>query len=73
MPMFRSTPQQHLSAYWNALNRNAPAGELARLAALVAPTDRAAIDQARALHQRRRPDPAFVAHLETTLMQAFPG
>lgn len=72
MRRLRSTPTpDHLSNYWNALNRNAPAAEIARLAALVDPAAVAAIDRVRALHQRRRPDPAFAARLEKTLMDTF--
>ena len=72
MWMARRHPERdHLGDYWNALNRGTPADELARLAAPLDPTLLAAIDRARALHRRRRPDPAFATQLERTLMDAF--
>jgi outer membrane protein assembly factor BamB len=67
----RRPAHEHLNRYWNALNRGAPPEELARLAAPLDPTVIAAIDRARALHRRRRPDPAFATRLEQTLMDAF--
>jgi outer membrane protein assembly factor BamB len=67
----RDRAQDHLSAYWNALNRGAPPEELARLAGPLDPSFIAAIDRARALHRRRRPDPAFATRLEQDLMDAF--
>jgi outer membrane protein assembly factor BamB len=63
--------RDRLNDYWNALNRSAPPEELARLAEPIEPATRAAIDRTRALHQRRRPDPAFAARLGTDLMNAF--
>jgi outer membrane protein assembly factor BamB len=69
MTLFRpSRPDNHLSNYWNALARNAPAEELARLAGLVEPSEIAAIEQAYAAHQRHQPDPVFARRLEQTLM-----
>lgn len=61
----------HLSNYWNALNRDAPAEELARLAELVEPASLRAIERVRALHQPHQPDPAFLARLETLAMDTF--
>jgi eukaryotic-like serine/threonine-protein kinase len=69
-PRRRPEPD-HLNRYWNALNRGAPPEELARLAEPLDPTVIAAIDRARALHRRRRPDPAFATRLEQDLMHAF--
>jgi outer membrane protein assembly factor BamB len=70
--MFRPRQaQDHLGNYWNALNRGVSGHELARLADLVDPTDIAAIDRAHALHERRRPDPAFAIRLENMLMDAY--
>ena len=63
-----SRSDDHLSNYWNALVRNAPAEELARLARLVEPSEIAAIERARAAHQRHEPDPTFARRLEQTLM-----
>ncbi|MGB3327834.1 MAG: PQQ-binding-like beta-propeller repeat protein [Thermomicrobiales bacterium] len=60
----------HLSDYWNALDRGAPAEELDRLAALVAPSDLDTIHRARAMHQPHRPDPRFALRLEHMLMNA---
>jgi hypothetical protein len=67
----RRPEQEQLNRYWNALNRGAPPEELARLAAPLDPSLIAAIDRARALHRRRRPDPAFATRLEYDLMDAF--
>jgi len=69
--MMRSRPSRsddHLSNYWNALVRNAPAEELARLAQLVEPSEIAAIERAHAAHLRHEPDPVFARRLEQTLM-----
>lgn len=63
-----SRSDQHLSNYWNALVRNAPAEELARLARLVEPSEIAAIERARAAHTRYEPDPFFARRLEQALM-----
>jgi sugar lactone lactonase YvrE len=63
--------QNRLNDYWNALNRGAAPEELARLAEPLDQTVIAAIDRARALHRRRRPDPAFATRLEHTIMEAF--
>ena len=63
-----SRSDHHLSNYWNALVRDAPAEELARLARLVEPSEIAAIEQAHAAHQRYEPDPFFARRLEQTLM-----
>jgi eukaryotic-like serine/threonine-protein kinase len=63
--------QDHLSTYWNALNRGAPAEELARLAAPLDQRAISAIDRARALHTRRLPDPAFANRLESDLKNTF--
>lgn len=63
-----SRSDDHLSNYWNALVRNAPPEELARLARLVEPSDIAAIERARANHTRHHPDPVFARRLEQTLM-----
>lgn len=69
MTFFRpSRSDLHLSNYWNALARKAPAEELARLAQLVEPSEIAAIEQARAAHQRYEPDPFFARRLEQKLM-----
>jgi glucose dehydrogenase len=69
MTLFRpSRSDNHLSNYWNALVRNAPAEELARLARLVEPSEIAAIEQAHAAHERYEPDPAFARRLEQTIM-----
>lgn len=66
----RSRFDDHLSNYWNALVRNAPAGELAHLARLVDPADIAAIEGAHAAHERYEPDPLFARRLEQTLTDA---
>jgi outer membrane protein assembly factor BamB len=63
--------RDHLTTYWNALNRDAAPEELARLAEPLDQTVIAAIDRPRALHRRRRPDPAFATRLEHTIMDAF--
>jgi outer membrane protein assembly factor BamB len=63
-----SRSDNHLSNYWNALVRNAPAEELARLARLVEPSDIAAIERTHAAHERHQPDPVFARRLEQTLM-----
>jgi outer membrane protein assembly factor BamB len=63
-----SRSDDKLSNYWNALVRNAPAEELARLARLVEPSEIAAIERAHAAHERHEPDPAFARRLERTLM-----
>ena len=67
-PSKPSRSDDHLSSYWNALVRNAPAEELARLARLVEPSEIAAIERAHAAHQRYEPDPDFARRLEQTLM-----
>jgi tripartite motif-containing protein 71 len=71
MPVFRpSRSDINLSNFWNALNRNAPAEELSRLAQLVEPSELAAIHRARELHAWQLPDLAFANRLERTIMNA---
>jgi outer membrane protein assembly factor BamB len=71
MPVFRpSRSDVNLSNFWNALNRNAPAEELARLAQLVEPSELAAIHRARELHSWQLPDLNFAHRLERTIMNA---
>lgn len=72
MTRFRmpSRSEDHLSNYWNALVRDAPAEEISRLAHLVDPADIAAIDQAHSTHERYEPDPLFARRLEQTLMDS---
>jgi outer membrane protein assembly factor BamB/sugar lactone lactonase YvrE len=66
------TPDQNLlDAYWDAVVTGANDEALAQAAANVDPNLTEAIAQARALHRRHRPDPAFARQLETTLMNAF--
>jgi len=67
----RHPAYDHLNDYWNALERNAPPDEVHRLGEKLDPARKAALDQARSLYQRERPDPAFLARLETDLMNAF--
>ena len=67
-PFRPSRSDNHLSDYWNALVRNAPAEELARLAAQVEPSELAAIERTREAHRRYDPDPAFARRLEQILM-----
>jgi sugar lactone lactonase YvrE len=69
--VWRGRDRDRLNRYWNALNRGAAPEELARLVEPLDPTVIAAIDRARALHRRRRPDPAFATRLEQTIMDAF--
>jgi tripartite motif-containing protein 71 len=71
MPVFRpSRSDINLSNFWNALNRNAPAEELSRLARVVEPSELAAIHRARELHAWQLPDLAFANRLERTIMTA---
>ena len=67
----RHPDQDHLNDYWNALERYAPPDEVRRLGEKLDPARKAALDQARSEYQRARPDPAFLARLETELMNVF--
>ena len=71
MRLGRHPANDHLNDYWNALERNAPPDEVRRLGDKLDPARKAALDQARSRYQRERPDPAFLARLETDLMNAF--
>jgi outer membrane protein assembly factor BamB len=68
IPFRPSRADNSLSTYWNALVRNAPAEELARLAAQVEPSALAAIHRAYDAHRAYQPDPAFAHRLEQILM-----
>ena len=71
MPVFRpSRSDIDLSNYWNALNRNAPAEEISRLAQPVEQSELAAIHRARELHSWQLPDQTFAHRLERTIMNA---
>jgi DNA-binding beta-propeller fold protein YncE len=61
-----------LSRYWNALVSGAPAAELDRLGAGIAPEVLAGIELTRRGYDRQIPDPRFVARLEHAVMQAVP-
>src|SRR5687767_6096272 len=67
-PFRPSRSDDHLSNYWNALVRNAPAEELARLARLVEPSEIVAIERAHAAHHRHQAAPVFARRLEQTIM-----
>ena len=77
MPTFRRepTPGDALSRYRNALVRDAPPEELARLAAPLDPELVETLHWARETAQRTRqiPDPRFAQQLERDLRQAFPA
>ncbi|MGC4107841.1 MAG: PQQ-binding-like beta-propeller repeat protein [Thermomicrobiales bacterium] len=71
MSRFRPTrASTALSDYWNALQSGTQADELARLADLVEPSEREAIQRVRAMHQPHVPDPQFALRLERILMNA---
>ena len=66
------TPEQdQLNSYWDAAVSGAAPEAVAQAPPDLDPNLQEAIAQVRALHRRRRPDPAFALHLETTLMNAF--
>ncbi len=67
----KRSAQDRLNDYWNALGRNAPPAELARLRAQLDPELIATIDMARARFRRLRTDPTFSDRLEGDLMNAF--
>jgi hypothetical protein len=74
MPVFRpSRSDINLSNFWNALNRNAPAEELSRLARVVEPSELAAIHRARELHAWQLPDGRRSAGAQSGANRCQPG
>lgn len=67
----RRTPEDLLARYWDALVMGAPPQELERRAALLDPSVVDLVNQTRAAHRSRLPDPTFVDRLERHAMDAF--